>query len=187
MRNLMYRGVLVAGVGALLAVGTAGVFAQQGDKAAIIKARKDFMEDQQKAFNAPSGDRRREQAGRLLEAARGETSGALPGRHERSRLPRPDQCETRAVAEPRRGQGRAGEAARGRIETRRRGQDRRCADGGADRHRDLSRQLQRPLPRQIPPAAAALVRSRFPEGPRGRGLRVRRHGGCDLPSCLIGV
>jgi cytochrome c556 len=54
MRNLMYRGVLVAGVGALLAVGTAGVFAQQGDKAAIIKARKDFMEDQQKAFNAIS-------------------------------------------------------------------------------------------------------------------------------------
>jgi len=54
MRKFLTTGVLVAGVGALLAAGTAGVFAQQGDKAAIIKARKDFMESQQKAFNGIS-------------------------------------------------------------------------------------------------------------------------------------
>jgi len=54
MKNLMFRGILVAGVGAFLAAGTAGVFAQQGDKAAIIKARKDFMEDQQHAYNGIS-------------------------------------------------------------------------------------------------------------------------------------
>ena len=52
MKNVIYKGVLVVGVGALLTAGTAGVFAQQGDKAAIIKARKDFMEDQQHAVNA---------------------------------------------------------------------------------------------------------------------------------------
>jgi len=52
MKNLAYRGILVAGVGALLAAGTAAAFAQQGDKAATIKARKDFMEDQQHAVNA---------------------------------------------------------------------------------------------------------------------------------------
>src|SRR5947199_279960 len=53
MKNLMFRGILAAGVGALLAAGTVSVFAQAGaDKAAIVKARKDFMEDQQKAVNA---------------------------------------------------------------------------------------------------------------------------------------
>ena len=40
------------GAAALLAAGTAAVFAQQGDKAAIVKARKDFMTDQQHAVNA---------------------------------------------------------------------------------------------------------------------------------------
>jgi len=54
MKKFLFKGILVAGVGALLAAGTAGVFAQQGDKAAIIKARKDFMESQQKAFNGIS-------------------------------------------------------------------------------------------------------------------------------------
>lgn len=54
MKNIVNKGMLIVGAAALLAAGTAGVFAQQGDKAAIIKARKDFMESQQKAFNGIS-------------------------------------------------------------------------------------------------------------------------------------
>lgn len=52
MSNIVYRGMLVAGVAAFVAVGTLSVFAQQGDKAAVIKARKDFMTDQQHAVGA---------------------------------------------------------------------------------------------------------------------------------------
>jgi cytochrome c556 len=54
MKKFLKKSVVVAGVGALLAAGTAGGFAQQADKAALIKARKDFMESQQKAFNGIS-------------------------------------------------------------------------------------------------------------------------------------
>jgi len=54
MKKFLVKGVMVAGVGVLLAAGTAGVFAQQGDKAALIKARKDFMESQQKAYDGVS-------------------------------------------------------------------------------------------------------------------------------------
>jgi cytochrome c556 len=76
MKKILLKGVLVASVGALLAVGSAGVFAQEGaDKAAIVKARKDFMKEQQQAFNAISafakgtGDREAAIAGsnKLLE------------------------------------------------------------------------------------------------------------------------
>ena len=54
MKKFLMKGVLVAGVGGLLAAGTAGVLAQQGDKPAIIKARQDFMESQQKAYDGIS-------------------------------------------------------------------------------------------------------------------------------------
>jgi cytochrome c556 len=55
MKNLLNKGMIIGGAVALLAAGTAGVFAQAGaDKAAIVKARKDFMKDQQQAFNAIS-------------------------------------------------------------------------------------------------------------------------------------
>jgi cytochrome c556 len=54
MKNIVNKGMLILGAAALLAAGTAGVFAQEGDKAAIIKERKDFMESQQKAFNGIS-------------------------------------------------------------------------------------------------------------------------------------
>ena len=54
MKKFLFKGVLVAGVGALMAAGAAGVVAQQADKAAIIKERKDFMESQQKAYNGIS-------------------------------------------------------------------------------------------------------------------------------------
>jgi cytochrome c556 len=46
MKRILLKGILVAGVGAMLAVGSVGVFAQQGDKAAAIKARQDFMKAQ---------------------------------------------------------------------------------------------------------------------------------------------
>jgi cytochrome c556 len=46
MKKFVVRGVLVAGIGALLTVGSVGVFAQQGDKLAAIKARQDFMKAQ---------------------------------------------------------------------------------------------------------------------------------------------
>jgi cytochrome c556 len=52
MKNVLNKAMLIAGAAALLAAGTAAVFAQQGDKAAIVKARKDFMTDQQHAVNA---------------------------------------------------------------------------------------------------------------------------------------
>ncbi len=52
MKNLAYKGMLAAGVALLLAAGTVGVYAQQGDKLAMITARKDFMKDQQHAVNA---------------------------------------------------------------------------------------------------------------------------------------
>jgi cytochrome c556 len=52
MKNVLSKGMLILGAAALLAAGTAAVFAQQGDKAAIIKARKDFMKDQQQAVGA---------------------------------------------------------------------------------------------------------------------------------------
>jgi cytochrome c556 len=52
MKNVLNQGMLILGAAALLAAGTAAVYAQQGDKAALIKARKDFMEDQQHAVNA---------------------------------------------------------------------------------------------------------------------------------------
>jgi cytochrome c556 len=76
MKNLLNKGMIIAGAGALIAAGTAGVFAQAGaDKAAIVKARKDFMKEQQAAFNAISafakgtGDREAAIAGanKLLE------------------------------------------------------------------------------------------------------------------------
>jgi cytochrome c556 len=54
MKNVLNKAMLVAGAAALLAGGTAAVFAQQGDKAAIVKARKDFMEGQQHAFDGIS-------------------------------------------------------------------------------------------------------------------------------------
>jgi len=54
MKNVLNKGMLIVGAAALLAAGTAAVSAQQGDKAAIIKARKDFMESQQKAYNGIS-------------------------------------------------------------------------------------------------------------------------------------
>jgi cytochrome c556 len=46
MKNFVLKGVLIAGVGALLAVGSVNVFAQEGDKLAAIKARQDFMKAQ---------------------------------------------------------------------------------------------------------------------------------------------
>lgn len=52
MNNLVYRGLLVAGVAAFVAAGTMNVFAQQGDKLSAIKARQDFMKDQQHAVGA---------------------------------------------------------------------------------------------------------------------------------------
>lgn len=52
MKTVMYRGMLVAGLAAFAAAGTMSAFAQQGDKPPIVKARQDFMEDQQHAFNA---------------------------------------------------------------------------------------------------------------------------------------
>jgi cytochrome c556 len=52
MKNVLNKGMLMVGAAALLASGTAAVFAQQGDKAATVKARKDFMEDQQHAVGA---------------------------------------------------------------------------------------------------------------------------------------
>lgn len=52
MNNLVYRGLLVAGVAAFVAAGTMNVFAQQGDKLAMVKARQDFMDSQQHAVNA---------------------------------------------------------------------------------------------------------------------------------------
>ena len=51
MKKFLTKTIVVAGVGALLAASSVGVFAQQGDKAAMIKARKDFMESQQKAYD----------------------------------------------------------------------------------------------------------------------------------------
>jgi cytochrome c556 len=55
MKKFLLKGVLVAGAGALLAVGSVSVFAQAGaDKAAIVKGRQDFMKEQQAAFNAIS-------------------------------------------------------------------------------------------------------------------------------------
>ena len=52
MKKLAQKAVFVAGATALLAAGTISVVAQQGDKLAIIKARQDFMEDQQHAVDA---------------------------------------------------------------------------------------------------------------------------------------
>jgi cytochrome c556 len=52
MKNRACKGMLVAGVAALLAASTMSGFAQQGDKLAAIKARQDFMKDQQHAFGA---------------------------------------------------------------------------------------------------------------------------------------
>lgn len=52
MKRFVIKSVVVAGVGALLTVGSVAVFAQEGDKAAIVKARQDFMENQQHAVNA---------------------------------------------------------------------------------------------------------------------------------------
>ena len=46
MKKFLLKSVLVVGVGALLAVGSVSVFAQQGDKLAAIKARQDFMKAQ---------------------------------------------------------------------------------------------------------------------------------------------
>jgi cytochrome c556 len=46
MRKILLKSMLVAGVGAFLAVGSVGVFAQEGDKLAAIKARQDFMKAQ---------------------------------------------------------------------------------------------------------------------------------------------
>jgi cytochrome c556 len=63
MKNLALKGILAAGVAALFAAGAISVYAQQGDKLEIIKARKDFMEDQQhavgqiQAFAKGTGDR----------------------------------------------------------------------------------------------------------------------------------
>ncbi|HEX4194096.1 MAG TPA: cytochrome c [Stellaceae bacterium] len=76
MKNLLTQGIIIAAAATLLAVGTVGVFAQAGaDKAAIVKARRDFMKEQQAAFNAISafakgtGDREAAIAGsnKLLE------------------------------------------------------------------------------------------------------------------------
>ena len=53
MENFVQKGMLAAGVATLLTTGTIAVFAQAGaDKAAIVKARKDFMTEQQHAVNA---------------------------------------------------------------------------------------------------------------------------------------
>jgi len=63
MRKLAHKLVLAAGAAAILGAGTIAVSAQQGDKLAIIKARQDFMEDQQhavgqiQAFAKGTGDR----------------------------------------------------------------------------------------------------------------------------------
>ncbi|HWE76308.1 MAG TPA: cytochrome c [Stellaceae bacterium] len=55
MKKLLLKSVFVAGIGAFVAVGSVSVFAQAGaDKAAIVKGRKDFMKEQQQAFNAIS-------------------------------------------------------------------------------------------------------------------------------------
>jgi cytochrome c556 len=63
MKNVALKGILAVGIVALFAGGTVSVFAQQSDKLAIIKARQDFMEDQQhavgqiQAFAKGTGDR----------------------------------------------------------------------------------------------------------------------------------
>lgn len=76
MKDLLNKGMIIAGAAALLAAGTVGVFAQAGaDKATIVKERRDFMKAQQAAFNAISafakgtGDREAAIAGsnKLLE------------------------------------------------------------------------------------------------------------------------
>ena len=55
MKNVLNKGMIIAGAAAVFAAGTVGVFAQAGaDKAAIVKARQDFMKEQQAAFNAIS-------------------------------------------------------------------------------------------------------------------------------------
>jgi cytochrome c556 len=51
MKNIFQTGILVVGAGLVLAVGAASVAAQDS-KEAVIKARQDFMEDQQHAVNA---------------------------------------------------------------------------------------------------------------------------------------
>ena len=52
MHNVTQRVLLVAGLALLVGAGTATSFAQQGDKLAAVKARQDFMDDQQHAVNA---------------------------------------------------------------------------------------------------------------------------------------
>lgn len=52
MKIPVSKGVLAAGVVALLAAGTVAGYAQQGDKLAAVKARQDFMSQQQHAVGA---------------------------------------------------------------------------------------------------------------------------------------
>jgi cytochrome c556 len=52
MKRFVQTGILAFGMGLVVAAGTVSVFAQQADKAAAVKARQDFMEDQQHAVNA---------------------------------------------------------------------------------------------------------------------------------------
>ncbi len=52
MKKIIQLGTVAAGVAVVLAIGAVSVAAQDGDKEALIKARKDFMEDQQHAVNA---------------------------------------------------------------------------------------------------------------------------------------
>jgi cytochrome c556 len=51
MRKIFRAGIAVAGLGLLVTAGAASVTAQES-KEAVIKARKDFMDDQQHAVNA---------------------------------------------------------------------------------------------------------------------------------------
>jgi cytochrome c556 len=51
MKKILRTGVLAAAAALVMATGVGGVSAQE-DKAAVIKARQDFMEDQQHAVNA---------------------------------------------------------------------------------------------------------------------------------------
>lgn len=51
MKNFYRAGMAAAGIAVLTAAGAASVAAQE-DKAAVLKARQDFMEDQQHAVNA---------------------------------------------------------------------------------------------------------------------------------------
>lgn len=52
MKRMLKASVVIAGIGVMLAISAASVLAQDASKEAAVKARQDFMQDQQHAVNA---------------------------------------------------------------------------------------------------------------------------------------